>query len=61
MIVEKRIQLDKEDRKAINMVSFILRAIGEDGLYGLKDLKEIANGTYVSSGNIKIELKEKEK
>ena len=60
MIVEKTIQIDKEDRKAINMVSFILKAIGENGLYGLRDLKEIANGTY-TSGNIKIELKKEEK
>ena len=59
MIVEKIIQLDKVDREAIDRVSFILRAINENGLYSLKDLKEIANGTY-EIGNIKIKLKEEE-
>ena len=60
MIVEKTIQLDKEDRRALSRVSYILKAINDNVLYGIKDLNEIANGTY-KYGNIKIELMEEVK
>ena len=55
MVVEKTISLDKADRDALSRVSYILRAINDNQLYGIKDLTDIANGNY-SYGNIKIEL-----
>jgi len=57
MIVEKTIQLDKEDRKAISKTIHILKAINENGLYGLKDLEQIYSGIY-EYGNINFELVE---
>lgn len=58
MIVEKTIQLDNEDRRAINRTMYILKAINENGLYGLKDLEQIQSGIYYAYGNINFKLVE---